>query len=95
MNRRDLVTRMKGNTELSAAETDWFVRAFFDGLVLGLKGEGRVELRGFGVFSVSNRAQGDFVNPKDGTRVPGGMVKVVQFTPTARARSWEDVDFGG
>ena len=83
---------MKGNSDLAAGEADWFVRTLFKALESGLVQEGRVELRGFGVFQVKGRAQADFVNPIDGHRYSGSTIRVVQFTSTAKARGWEDVD---
>ncbi|CAM2066305.1 HU family DNA-binding protein [Sulfidibacter corallicola] len=82
MNRSDLVVFLKERTGLSTQEAEWFVRQFFETLAQGLKRDGRVELRGFGVFKLSNRRQAGFQNPKDG-RYYGGMdLKTIKFYPS-------------
>lgn len=82
MNRSDLIQQFKERTGVAAGEADWIVRQFFDLLTEGLKRDGRVELRGFGVFRLSERQQADFRNPKDGRIYPGKLIKTIKFYPS-------------
>ena len=83
MNRSDLVEALRQSTDLSAREADWFVRNFFDAIASGLKSDGRVELRGFGVFRLSERKQAGFLNPKDGCYYGGMAIKTIKFYPSS------------
>lgn len=82
MNRSDLVAMLKQRSGLSAEEADWFVRRFFESLANGLKRDGRVELRGFGVFKLSTRMQAGFQNPKDGRYYGGMELRTIKFYPS-------------
>lgn len=88
MNRSDLIKTFRESSGISATEADWFVRRFFDVLGEGLKQDGRVELRGFGVFRLNTRNQAGFLNPKD-NRYYGGMelrtIKFVRSHPDEEA----------
>ena len=87
MNRSDLVRLFRDKTGLAPPEADWFVRTFFEALVQGLRREGRVELRGFGVFRVSQRQQAGFTNPKDGRYYGGMPIKTIKFYPSSRSEN--------
>ena len=79
MNRSDLIRALKENSGLPQKEADWLVRGFFEAIAEGLKRDGRVELRGFGVFRLSNRKQAGFLNPKDGRYYGGVDLKTIKF----------------
>lgn len=79
MNRSDLVRAMIDQTGLDPTEADWFVRTFFEAISEGLKEDGRLELRGFGVFKVSERQQAGFHNPKNGRYYGGLPIRTLQF----------------
>lgn len=79
MNRSDLIQLFRERTGLSDQECDWFVREFFHTLAEGLRRDGRVELRGFGVFRLSERKQAGFQNPKDGRYYGGMAIKTIKF----------------
>ncbi len=82
MNRSDLIVAFREASGLSKTEADWFVRRFFDVLSDGLKRDGRVELRGFGVFRLSTRNQAGFLNPKDGRYYGATQIKTIKFYPS-------------
>ena len=84
MNRSELIKILWRQTDLSRAEADWLVRRFFDAIILGLKRDGRVELRGFGVFKLSTRKQAGFHNPKDGRYYGEVNLKTIKFYPSSR-----------
>ena len=82
MNRSDLIELFRGRTGLSPDEADWFVRRFFEVLIQGLKRDGRVELRGFGVFRLTERQQAGFQNPKNDHYYGGVPLKTIRFQPS-------------
>ncbi len=82
MNRRDLVQALRRRSDLTQREADWFVRNFFDVIGEGLCLDGRVELRGLGVFRLSQRNQAGFLNPKDGRYYGGTPIKTIKFYPS-------------
>ncbi len=84
MNRSDLVLTLKEHTDLSRVEADLLVRHFFQAIADGLKRDGRVELRGFGVFKLSSRKQAGFLNPKDGRYYGGVDLKTIKFHKSSR-----------
>ncbi len=83
MNRSDLIHALQESTGLPHKEADWLVRQFFDAIHEGLRKDGRVELRGFGVFKVCHRNQAGFVNPKDGRYYGGMALKTIKFYPSS------------
>ena len=87
MNRSDLINALRQRTDLTRQEADWLVRRFFEAIANGLKKDGRVELRGLGVFKVSHRKQAGFVNPKDGCYYSGMDLKTIKFYPSLRAEN--------
>jgi len=82
MNRSELIVAFREATGLSKREADWFVRRFFEILTEGLKRDGRIELRGFGVFRLSTRNQAGFLNPKDGRYYGATQIKTIKFYPS-------------
>ncbi len=83
MNRSDLIQAFKDRSGLSHKEAEWLVMEFFDIIAEGLKQDGRVELRGFGVFRLSSRNQAGFLNPKDGNYYGGVALKTIKFYPSS------------
>lgn len=83
MNRSDIVRTLANRSGIEPTEADWFVRTFFEGLTHGLVQDSRIELRGFGVFKVSNRRQAGFRNPKNGRYYGGLPIRTLQFYPSS------------
>ncbi len=82
MNRSDLVIALLQKTGMDVADSEWFVRTFFEVLANGLKQDERVELRGFGVFRLTTRNQAGFHNPKDGCYYGSMPIRCVRFQPS-------------
>ncbi|MFL2806805.1 MAG: integration host factor subunit beta [Paracoccaceae bacterium] len=57
------------NSHLSHREVERLVSAIFDEIVDALSAGGRVELRGFGAFSVKSRPERVGRNPRTGQKV--------------------------
>lgn len=87
MNRSELISALQQSTGLPRKEADWLVRQFFESIREGLKKDGRVELRGFGVFKVLSRNQAGFVNPRDGRYYGGMTLKTIKFYPSSATRN--------
>jgi len=82
VNRAELIEEFRQRCGLSRKEADWLVRNFFQAIAEGLKEDGRVELRGFGVFRTSERKQAGFLNPKDGRYYGGMSLRTIKFYPS-------------
>ena len=83
MNRAEFIELFRERCSLSRKEADWLVRGFFQAIAEGLKRDGRVELRGFGVFRTSERNQAGFLNPKDGRYYGGMTLRTIKFYPSS------------
>ena len=57
------------------------VQGVFDGIVATLAGQGRIELRNFGVFEVKRRKPRKARNPRTGKAVEVPAKRVVAFKP--------------
>lgn len=70
MTRSELITKIsEHNPNLSLAEVDRVVNLVFDEITRALKKHERVELRGFGAFTVKQRDPREGRNPKTGEKV--------------------------
>ncbi|PID46589.1 MAG: integration host factor subunit beta [Proteobacteria bacterium] len=86
MNRNELVGLLISRSGLSRKEARWYIDQVFELISEGLKKDGRVELRGLGVFYLETRKQADFLNPKNGKMYLGGDIKTVLFQPSTEIR---------
>jgi len=69
MTRSGLVARLvRENPSLSASDCERLVSVFFDRIADHLASSGRIELRGFGTFTIKERAARIGVDPR--TRAP-------------------------
>jgi integration host factor subunit beta len=70
MIKSELVQRITaGNPHLYRRDVGNIINAMFDEIVAALKRGDRVELRGFGVFSIRHRAARTGRNPRNGAHV--------------------------
>ncbi len=74
------------NPSLNAREVDTIVSVFFDEITDALASGGRVELRGFGVFSTRGRIERQGRNPRNGTSVEVPSKRVPYFKPGKEMR---------
>lgn len=77
----DIVNEIVERTGISKAKAEAAVETIFNCMKNALKQNDRIELRGFGVFSVKPRKTGIGRNPRTGSEVsiPPGMA--VRFKP--------------
>ncbi len=69
MNRSDLINELKNETLLSRKDAEKFVETFFDSISDTLMKNDRVEIRGFGSFTVKKYKPYVGRNPKTGTKI--------------------------
>ena len=89
MIRSELIERLsEENPELRLSEIDAIVDLFFDTIVAQMANGGRIELRGFGSFSVRSRDAREGRNPRTGlpVAVPPKNVPYFKAGKEMRAR---------
>ena len=79
--KQDIVYHVIERTGLPRAKAEAAVDTVFEGLKQALTAGDRIELRGFGVFSVRPRKTGIGRNPRTGTEVNIAPGKAVRFKP--------------
>ena len=77
----DLVNRIVARTGVSKTKAEQAVDTIFASMKNALKRDDRIELRGFGVFSVKPRKTGIGRNPRTGSEVSIPPGKAVRFKP--------------
>ena len=87
MIRSELVQLLvQDNPGLSVREVEKIVSVFFDEIVGRLQEDGRVELRGFGAFSIRGRDARKGRNPRTGEPVDVSAKSVPYFKPGKEMR---------
>ena len=81
MIKQDLIQRVVERTGLPRTKAEVAVDAIFDAMKKALGQNDRIELRGFGVFTVKPRKTGVGRNPRTGTEVTIAPGKAVRFKP--------------
>lgn len=81
MIKADLVRAVKQTVDLPQAKAVEVVEAIFDSMRQALVRGERIELRGFGVFTVKERKRGVGRNPRTGQEVPIPPGRTVRFKP--------------
>jgi nucleoid DNA-binding protein len=79
--KQDLIQRVVERTGLPRTKAELAVDAIFDAMKKALGKDDRIELRGFGVFTVKPRKTGVGRNPRTGTEVTIAPGKAVRFKP--------------
>jgi DNA-binding protein HU-beta len=79
--KQDLVQRVVDVTGLPRQRAEQAVDAIFESLKQALTAGDRIELRGFGVFTVRPRKTGIGRNPRTGAEVSITPGKAVRFKP--------------
>ena len=81
MIKQDLIQRVVERTGLPRTKAESAVDAIFEAMKKALGGSDRIELRGFGVFTVKPRKTGVGRNPRTGAEVSIAPGKAVRFKP--------------
>ena len=77
----DIINAVISRTGLSKAQAEEAVEAVFRRMKTALEQDDRIELRGFGVFSIRPRKTGVGRNPRTGTEVAIAPGKSIRFRP--------------
>ncbi len=81
MIKQDLIQRVVDRTGLPRAKAEAAVDAIFNAMKKALTASDRIELRGFGVFTVKPRKTGIGRNPRTGAEVTITPGRAVRFKP--------------
>jgi DNA-binding protein HU-beta len=79
--KQDLIQRVVERTGLPRIKAESAVDAIFEAMKKALTDSDRIELRGFGVFTVKPRKTGVGRNPRTGAEVSITPGKAVRFKP--------------
>lgn len=81
MIKQDLIQRVVDRTGLPRTRAEQAVETVFHGMKKALVAGDRIELRGFGVFTIKPRKTGIGRNPRTGTEVEIEPGRAVRFKP--------------
>src|SRR5580658_3090953 len=88
--KQDIVHHVIERTGLPRTKAEAAVDTVFEGLKQALAAGERIELRGFGVFSIRARKTGIGRNPRTGTEVSITPGKAVRFKPGKELHSLDN-----
>jgi len=92
MTKSDLIERLsEANVDLTKRDAETIVNSIFDSISDALVGGDRVEIRGFGSFTVRERDSRDARNPKSGELVKIPAKKTPFFKTGKELRERVDV----
>ena len=94
MTKSELIERLvEKNARLSAKDVDESVKAVLDAMIQAMAGGSRIEIRGFGSFSLNYRPERVGRNPKSGASVvvPAKYVPHFKAGKEMRARVYASV----
>jgi integration host factor subunit beta len=90
MVRSELVTILSARADVTQTQAEEVVESFFDEIVRAMTTEGRVEIRGFGSFSVRKYRSYEGRNPKTGETIAVAQKKLPFFKPGLELRQRVD-----
>ena len=80
MNRSGIVSKLSElYPKMNQKEIDALVRSLFSSMVENIAAGERIEIRGFGCFSLKERSPGVIRNPRDGVSIDSDGRHVVYF----------------
>lgn len=77
----DIVNRLSNETGVPKQKAEQVVESLFNAMKDALANGQRIELRGFGVFTVKPRKRGIGRNPRTGEEVAIPLGKTIRFKP--------------
>lgn len=77
----DIINQVVERTGISRTKAETAVDSVFEAMKTALKKDDRIELRGFGVFTIKPRKTGIGRNPRTGEEVSIPPGKAVRFKP--------------
>lgn len=92
MNRSDIIKRISElYPRLNRKEVEMIVKELFNKMANSISSGKRIEIRGFGCFSLKHRAAGKVRNPRHGIAVESGERHVVYFRAGKELRERVDI----
>ena len=85
----DIISEVVNKTGITKTKAEQAVETVFEAMKRALAHGGRIELRGFGVFSVRPRKTGIGRNPRTGAEVNIPPGRAVRFKPGKELQSIE------
>lgn len=86
MTKADLIEEVSRVVEVSRKEAEVIVETILDSIVKSLRGNDKVEIRGFGSFRTRERQGRVGRNPKSGARVEVPPKRIPYFKPSKELR---------
>jgi DNA-binding protein HU-beta len=77
----DIINQVVERTGIARTKAEMAVDSVFDAMKVALRKSDRIELRGFGVFTIKPRKTGIGRNPRTGEEVSIPPGKAVRFKP--------------
>ena len=81
MTKADLIEAMAGKIDLPKATSERAVNLIFDDIIAALKNNDKVNISGFGTFTVSERKARQGRNPKTGETIEIAASRSAKFKP--------------
>jgi DNA-binding protein HU-beta len=81
MTKADLIEAMAGKIDLPKATAERAVNLIFDDIIVALKNNDKVNISGFGTFTVSERKARQGRNPKTGETIEIQASRSAKFKP--------------
>ncbi len=94
MTKADIIDQISAGTGLTKLETEAVVNGFMTVIKAELRNGGRIDLRGFGSFTVQHRAARTARNPRTNTPVPVAASNIPSFKPSKDFRKEVDEAIG-
>ncbi len=93
MNRSDIIKKISElYPKLSRKEIDAIVKELFSSMASNISDGKRIEIRGFGCFSLKQRAAGKVRNPREKISIESDARSVVYFRAGKELRERVDTD---
>ncbi|SDE67630.1 HU family DNA-binding protein [Terriglobus roseus] len=86
MTKADLVDGVTASGDLTRRDGEVIVDTFFEGIIDAIRGDEKVEIRGFGSFRIRQRNARIGRNPKTGDKVEVPAKRVPYFKPSKELR---------
>jgi integration host factor subunit beta len=88
MTKADLIEEVSRVVEMTRKESEVIVEAIFDSIVRALRGDDKIEIRGFGSFRTRQRRGRVGRNPKTGAKVEVPPKKIPFFKPSKELKDF-------
>lgn len=92
MTKKDIITKISEKTELTKKDSEAALNAFIETITNSLATGDKIQMAGFGIFEVTERAARTGRNPHDGSTIKIPARKLPKFKPS---KTLKDMVNGG